>query len=128
MFGTVSGSVFLFLSDSCIFFACPLCGVGRVDGACMIKTIQYVAEAASSRVLVALNLKAAFQKVSRRAMPHGIEQSDPDLAAVFSTMILEPQSTGCTTSLPTPRSVLTAVLIRDVHSRLAASPLPLILF
>ena len=60
-------------------------GVGRPDGAnTMIKTIQYLAEADSSRVLVALDLKAAFQNVSRRAMPHSIEHSDPDLADVFS--------------------------------------------
>ena len=44
-------------------------GVGRPDGAnTMIKTIQYLAEADNSRVLVALDLKAAFQNVSRRAM------------------------------------------------------------
>ena len=61
------------------------CGVGRPDGAnTMIKTIQYLAEADSSRVLVALDLKAAFQNVSRRAMLYSIEQNDADLAAVFS--------------------------------------------
>ena len=55
-------------------------GVGRPDGAnTMIKTIQYLAEAGTSRVLVALDLKAAFQNVSR-----SIEQTDEDLAAVFS--------------------------------------------
>ena len=60
-------------------------GVGRPDGAnTMIKTIQYCAEADPTRVLVAFDLKAAFQKVSRRAMLHNIEQNDPDLAAVFS--------------------------------------------
>ena len=37
-----------------------------------------------SRVLVALDLKAAFQNVSRRAMLYSIEQNDADLAAVFS--------------------------------------------
>ena len=59
-------------------------GVGRPDGAnTMIKTIQYLAEA-DSRVLVALELKAAFQNVSRRAMLYSIEQNDADLAAVFS--------------------------------------------
>ena len=50
----------------------------------MIKTIQYLAEADNSRVLVALDLKAAFQKVSRRAMLYSIAQTDADLAAVFS--------------------------------------------
>ena len=50
----------------------------------MIKTIQYLAEADSSRVLLALDLKAAFQKVSRRAMLYSIKGSDADLAAVFS--------------------------------------------
>ena len=50
----------------------------------MIKTIQYLAEADSSRVLVALDLKGPFQNVSRRAMLFSIEQkNDPDLAAVF---------------------------------------------
>ena len=39
-------------------------GVGRPDGAnTMIKTIQYRAEADNSRVLVAFDLKAAFQNV-----------------------------------------------------------------
>ena len=60
-------------------------GVGRPDGAnTMIKTIQYLAEADNSRVLVALDLKAAFQNVSRRAMIRSIAQTDSDLAAVFS--------------------------------------------
>ena len=59
--------------------------VGRPDGAnTMIKTIQYFAEADNSRVLVALDLKAAFQNVSRRAMLYSIAQTDADLAAVFS--------------------------------------------
>ena len=57
-------------------------GVGRPDGAnTMIKTIQHLAEADNSRVLVALDLKAAFQNVSRRAMLHSIAQTDTDLAA-----------------------------------------------
>ena len=50
----------------------------------MIKTIQYLSEADNSRVFVALDLKAAFQNVSRRAMLHSIAQTDTDLAAVFS--------------------------------------------
>ena len=50
----------------------------------MIKTIQYLAEADTSRVLVALDLKPAFQNVSRRSMLYSIEQTDADLAAVFS--------------------------------------------
>ena len=59
-------------------------GVGRPDGAnTMIKTIQYLAEADNSRVLVALDLKAAFHNVSRRAMLYSIAQTDADLAAVF---------------------------------------------
>ena len=49
-------------------------GVGRPDGAdTMIKTVQYFAEAGSSRVLVALDLKDAFQNVSRGAMLFSIE-------------------------------------------------------
>ena len=60
-------------------------GVGRPDGAnTMIKTIQYLAEAENSRVLVALDLKAAFQNVSRRAMLYSVAQTDADLAATFS--------------------------------------------
>ena len=56
-------------------------GVGCQDGANkMIKSIQYFAEAD----LVALDLKAAFQNVSRRAMLHSLGQHDPDLATVFS--------------------------------------------
>ena len=50
----------------------------------MIKTIQYFAEADNSRVLVALDLKAAFQNVSPRALLYRIAQTDADLAAVFS--------------------------------------------
>ena len=62
-------------------------GVGRPDGAnTMIKTIQYLAEADNSRVLVAFDLKAAFQNVSRRAMLYSITQTDADLAAVFSKL------------------------------------------
>ena len=60
-------------------------GVGRPDGAnTMIKTIQYLAETDSSLVLIARDLKAAFQNVSRRSTLHSIEQTDLDLAAVFS--------------------------------------------
>ena len=50
----------------------------------MIKTIQYLGEADNSRVLVTLDLKAAFQNVSRSAMLYSIAQTDADLAAVFS--------------------------------------------
>ena len=35
-------------------------------------------------MLVALDLKAAFQNVSRRSMLHSLGQHDPDLATVFS--------------------------------------------
>ena len=57
-------------------------GVGRPDGAnTMIKTIQYLVEADNSSVLVALDLKAAFQNVSRRPMLRSIAQTDSDLAA-----------------------------------------------
>ena len=60
-------------------------GVGCKDGANkMIKFIQYFAEADQSRVLVALDLKAAFQNVSRRSMLHSLGQHDPELATVFS--------------------------------------------
>ena len=77
----------------------------------MIKTIQYFAQADPSRVLVALDFKAAFQNnVSRPVMLFSIEQNDSDLAAVFSST-QKPQSTGCTTILPEPTSVPTVVLI-----------------
>ena len=61
-------------------------GVRRPDGAnTMINTIQqYLAEADPTQVLVALDLKEAFQNVSRRAMLNSIEHSDPVLAAVLS--------------------------------------------
>ena len=50
----------------------------------MIKPISYLAEADPARVLLALDLKAAFQNHSRRAMLFSIEQNNADLAAVFS--------------------------------------------
>ena len=50
----------------------------------MIKSIPYIAEAGSSRVLVALDLKATFQHVSRRAILHSLGQHDSNLATVFS--------------------------------------------
>ena len=50
----------------------------------MIKSIQYCVEADQSRVLVALDLKVAFQNVSRRQMLHCLGQHGPDLATVFS--------------------------------------------
>ena len=49
----------------------------------MIKSIQYFAEADQSRVLVALDLKAAFQNVSRSSMMHSLGQHDPELATVI---------------------------------------------
>ena len=59
--------------------------VGCRDGANkMIKYIQYSAEADLSRVLVALDHKAAFHNVSRRSMLCSLEEHDPDLATVFS--------------------------------------------
>ena len=73
-------------SPSVIAAAGPLQhGVGCQDGANkMIKSFQYFAEVDHSRVLVAMDLQAAFQNVSRRSMLHSLEQHDPDLAAVFS--------------------------------------------
>ena len=50
----------------------------------MIKSIQYFADADTTRVLVAQDLKAAFQNVSRRAMMFSLEQYVPELATVFS--------------------------------------------
>ena len=63
-------------------------GVGCQDGANkMMKSLQYFAEADQTRVLVALDLKAAFQNVSRRSMLHSLGQHDFDLATVFSPMV-----------------------------------------
>ena len=60
-------------------------GVGCKDGANkMIKSIQCFAEADQSRMLVALDLKAAFQNVSRRSMLRSLGNHDPELATVFS--------------------------------------------
>ena len=60
-------------------------GVGCQDGANkMIESIQYFAEADQSRAFVALDLKAAFQNVSRRSMLHSLGQHDSGLATVFS--------------------------------------------
>ena len=53
----------------------------------MINTIQHLLEADTSRVLVALDLKAAFQNVSRRAMLYNIAQTDADLAAVLLQVV-----------------------------------------
>ena len=53
----------------------------------MIKTMYYLAEADTSRVLVALDLKAAYQNESRRSMLHSIEQTDADLAAVLLRVV-----------------------------------------
>ena len=50
----------------------------------LLKTIQYLAEADNSQVLVALDLKTAFPNVSRTAMLYSIAQTDADLATVFS--------------------------------------------
>ena len=60
-------------------------GVGCQDGANkMIKSSQCFAEADQSLVLVALDLKAAFQNVSRQLHAAQLGQHDPDLATVFS--------------------------------------------
>ena len=60
-------------------------GVGCQDGANkMIKSTLYFAGAVQTRVLVVLDLKAAFQNDSRRSMLHSLGKHDPDLATVFS--------------------------------------------
>ena len=101
-------------------------GVGRPDGAnTMIKTIQYLAETDNSRVLVPLDLKAAFQNVSRRAMLYSIAQTDADLAASGTPA---PRSTECITIQPTPKSVPTAGWIRVVLFQRVDSQLSLTLY
>ena len=91
-------------------------GVGRPDGAnTMIKTIQYLAEADNSRVLVALDLKAAFQNVSRRATPRSIAQTDAKKSQQSSPGGTQAQrNIECTTTLPTPKSLPTVGWIRVV--------------
>ena len=54
------------------------CGDARMVPTPTIKTIQCCAEADPTRVLVAVDLKAAFQNVSRRAMLLDVEQNDPE--------------------------------------------------
>ena len=62
------------------------CGVGAKDGASrMIKTIQQRAEVDHDRVLVALDIRAAFQNISRKAIIDALNATDPELAAIFST-------------------------------------------
>ena len=77
-------------------------GVGRPDAANTVtKTIKYFAGADPTQVLVALDPKAAFQNVPRRAMLHNIEQNDPDLAAVFSRCThAPPRTSGSSHSVP----------------------------
>ena len=68
-------------------------GVGCQDGANkMIKSTRYLVEADTDQVLVALDLKAAFQNISRRAMLFHLGQHDHELATVYS-----PWYTGSTT-------------------------------
>ena len=63
-----------------------------------------------------------WQKVSRRAMLYSIEQ----LFSLGATLV--PLSTGCTTTLLTPKSVPPAGLIRDVLCRRVAFQRPLTLY
>ena len=67
-------------------------GVGRPDGAnTMINTIQFLAEADNSRVLVARDLKAAFQNASR---------VEPCCTAPSKTMRVLQLSSPCGTLVP----------------------------
>ena len=60
-------------------------GVGAKDGASrMIKTIQQRAEDDHDRVLLALDVRAAFQNISRKAIIDALTNADPELAAIFS--------------------------------------------
>ena len=103
-------------------------GVGRPDGAnTMIKTMQYLAEADSSRVLDALDLKAAFQSVSRRSMLYSVEQTDADLAAIFSKWYTGTSEHRMHFDSAYTKSVPTAGWIRDALSRLVVFRRPLTL-
>lgn len=60
-------------------------GVVRPDDAhWMIKSPQHHAEAHPSLILAALNLRAAFQNIYRRAILHDLEQHGHDHAAVIT--------------------------------------------
>lgn len=83
-------------------------GVGAKDGAnCLIKTIQCATEADHDRVLVALDLKAAFQHVSRKAMLWASQGKDPELACVYSRWY-----TGKTTH----RATMSSAEFQDIHA------------
>ena len=61
-------------------------GVGMKDGANkLIKCIQVLGQTDDTRVLVALDLKAAFQNVSRKQVMKVMKQADPMFAVVFQT-------------------------------------------
>ena len=52
-------------------------GVQTKDGAnCMIKKIQLASEMDKQRVLVALDIKAAFQHISRKSTIRAIQNKD----------------------------------------------------
>ena len=50
----------------------------------MMKSIQYFAEADASRDMVALDLEASFQNVSRRSVLRSLAQHHRDMATVSS--------------------------------------------
>ena len=97
----------------------------RPDGAnTMVKTIQYLVEADPSRVLVALDLKAAFQHVSRRAMLFSIEQKRPGSRSCLFQMVHRNHRTQDAT----PSSAPPVVLIKDVLTQHVVFQRPLILY
>ena len=91
-------------------------GVGRPDGAnTMIKTIQYLAEADTSRVVVALDLKAAFQnRVSQSNASSVLRKPMRILQLSSPSGTPAPRSTECTTIQPAPKLVPTVGWIRVV--------------
>ena len=103
--------------------------VGRLDGAnTSIKTIQYLAEADTSRVLVALDLKSGLPKC---VSPNFAVQYRPSRCGSCSCLFqmdYTPRSTECTTTLPTPKSVPTMGWIRVVLCQRVDFQLPLTLY
>ena len=92
----------------------------------MIKSIQYSAEADPSRVLVALDPKAAFHNVSDGPLLHTLEEHDPDLAIVFSRWYTGSNThrmhhDGSYAHVHTP----SVELIKVEHSRRAAAVEPI---
>ena len=89
-------------------------GVGTDGANTMIKTIQYLAEADNSRVLVALDLKAAFKMSLAELCYAASLKLTRTLLRSFPSGTPAPRSTECTMNWPTPKSLPTVGWIRVV--------------